>query len=49
MPVEFQIPSLRIQVRDRLSKAKLEQVRIQQLLELGEKRVHIMAMLEQEQ
>ena len=36
MPIEFQVPSLRIQVRDRLSEGKSEQIRLQQLLELGE-------------
>ena len=49
MQVEFEIPSLRIQVRDRLSEAKSEQVRLQHLLKLGEKRVHSMVVLEQEQ
>ena len=49
MPVEFRIPSLRIQVHDRLSKAKSEQIRLQQLLELGDMRVHNMHVLEQEQ
>ena len=49
MPVEFQIPNLRIQVRHRLSEAKSEQVRREQLLELGEKHVYSMAILEQEQ
>ena len=49
MPVEFQIPSLRIQVRDKLSEAKSEQIGLQQLLELGETCVHGMAVVEQEQ
>ena len=49
MPVEFQVPSLRIQVRDRLSEDKSEQIRLQQLLELGETRLRSMAILEQEQ
>ena len=49
MPIEFQLPSLRIQVRDRLSETKSEEVWLHQLLELGEKCVHSMAMLEQEQ
>ena len=48
MPVEFQVPSLRIQVRDRLSEDKFEQIWLQQLLELGKARVHSMAILEQE-
>ena len=49
MPVEFQIPSLRIQVRDKLSEAKSEQIWLQQLLELGKTRVYSMVVLEQEQ
>ena len=49
MPVEFQVPSLRIQVRDRLLEDKSEQIRLQQLLELGETRLRSMAILEQEQ
>ena len=49
MPIEFQEPSLRIQVRDRLSEDKSEQIRLQQLLELGEARVHSMVILDQEQ
>ena len=48
MPVMFQVPSLRIQVRDRLSEDKSKQIRLEQLLELGETRLHSMAILEQE-
>ena len=49
MPVEFQVPSLRIQIQDRLVEGQSEQLRLQQLLELGEARVRSMAILEQEQ
>ena len=38
MPIEFQVLSLRIQIRERLPKEQSEQIRLQQLLELGEKR-----------
>ena len=48
MLVEFQVPSLRIQVRDRLTKGQSEQLRLQQLLELGEAQVRSMTILEQE-
>ena len=49
MPVEFQVPSLRIQIRERLPEEQSEQLRLQQLLELGEIRVRSMAILEKEQ
>ena len=49
MPIEFQVPRLRIQVRERLSEGQSEQIRLQQLLELGETRVQSMAILEHEQ
>ena len=49
MPVEFQVPSLRIQVRERLPKGKSKQIQLQHLLELGKNRVRSMAILEQEQ
>ena len=49
MPVEFQIPSLRIQVRERLSEDESQQLRLQQLLAFGETRVNSMAALEVEQ
>ena len=48
MPIEFQIPSLQIQVRNRLSEGQSEQIWLQQLLELGETWVRNMAVLEQE-
>ena len=48
MPVEFQIPSLHIQVKGRLLEKISEQVRLQQLLEKQD-RVRSVAILEQEQ
>ena len=47
MPIEFQVPSLRVQVKARLPEAQSEQYRLEQLLELGEHRVAIMDQLEQ--
>ena len=49
MPIEFKVPNLRIQVRERLLEGQSEQIHLQQLLELGEARVHNMAILEHEQ
>ena len=49
MPIEFQVPSLRVQVKARLPEAKLEQYRLEQILDLGEDRVASMAQLEQRQ
>ena len=49
MLVEFQVPSLRIEVPERLSERQSEQVCLQQLVELGEARLHSMAILEHEQ
>ena len=49
MPIEFQVPSLRVQVKERLHEAQSEQYRLEQLLELGEQRVTSMAQLEQRQ
>ena len=49
MPIEFQVLSLRIQIQERLPEEYSEQIRLQQLLELGEKWVRSMAVLEQEQ
>ena len=49
MPIEFQIPSLRIQVRERMPEEESEQIRLQQLLALGETRVNSLAALELEQ
>ena len=49
MPIEFQVPSLRVQVKARLPEAQSEQYRLEQLLELGEDRIESMAQLEQRQ
>ena len=46
MPIEFQVPSLRIQVRERMSEADLEQICLHQLLTLGETWVNSLAALE---
>ena len=47
MPIEFQVPSLRVQVKERLPESQSEQYRLEQLLELGEHRVASMAQLEE--
>ena len=49
MPIEFQVPSLRVQVKERLLEAQSEQYQLEQLLELGEHRVASMDQLEQRQ
>ena len=49
MPVEFQIPSLRIQVKEQMTEEAFERIRLQQLLPLGETRVHSLAVLELDQ
>ena len=49
MPVEFQIPNLRIQGKERMPKEASKQIHLQQLLALGEMRVRSLAILEQEQ
>ena len=49
MPLEFQIPSLRIQVKERMTEEDSEQIHLQQLLALGETRVHSLAVLELDQ
>ena len=46
MPVEFQIPILRIQVKEWMTEEASERIRLQQLLALGETRVHSLAVLE---
>ena len=48
MPVEFQVPSLRIQIREQLPEEQSEHARLQELVELGEIWVRSMAILEQE-
>ena len=47
MPIEFQVPSLQVQVKERLPEAQSEQYRLKELLELGEHRVTSMAQIEQ--
>ena len=48
IPIEFQVPSLRVQAKERLPESQSEQYRLdEQLLELGEHRVASMAQLEQ--
>ena len=49
MPMEFQIPSLRIQVRERLSEKELEKVRLLTLCELEEHQIVSVLQLELEQ
>ena len=49
MPVEFQIPSLRIQVKERLSEKESEQIQLATLLELEENRIASLLQLELEQ
>ena len=49
MPVEFQIPSLRIQVKERMTEETSEKIRLQQLLTLSETRVQSLAILELDQ
>ena len=50
MPIELQVPSLRVQVKERLPESQSEQYRLdEQLLELGEHQVANMAELEQRQ
>jgi hypothetical protein len=49
MPVEFQIPSLRIQVKERLGEKESERIRLETLLELEENRIASLLQLELEQ
>ena len=49
MPIEFQIPSLRIQVRERLSEKESEKIRLATLCELEEHRIASILQLELEQ
>ena len=49
MPVEFLIPSLRIQVKERMTEETSEKIRLQQLLTLSETRVQSLAILELDQ
>ena len=47
MPIEFQVTSLRVQVKAWLPKAQSEQYRLEQLLELDDDRIASIAQLEQ--
>ena len=49
MPIEFQIPSLCIQVTERLDEEQSEHIRKDQLLNLEEDSLHAMWHLEQKQ
>ena len=49
MPVEFQIPSLRIQVKERMTEGASEQICLHQLLTLDETSVHSLAVLKLDQ
>ena len=49
MPIEFQIPSLRIQVKERLSEKESEKIRLATLCELEEHRIASLLELEREQ
>ena len=46
MPIEFQVPSLRLQIRDRLPESESEQNCLSQLLDLRENRINSMSQLE---
>ena len=47
IPIEFQVPSLRVQAKERLLESQSEKYRLEQLRKLGEHRVASMAELEQ--
>ena len=49
MPVEFQIPSLRIQVKERLSEKESEKIQLATQCELEENRIASLLQLELEQ
>ena len=49
MPIEFQVPTFRIQVTERLDEVKSKQVQKQQLLLLEESRIQAISALEQKQ
>ena len=46
MPIEFQVPSLRLQIAERLPESESEHQHLVQLLELGEQRITSLAQLE---
>ena len=49
MPMEFQIPNLQSQVRDRLSEKESEKIRLETLCELEEHKIFNLLQLELEQ
>ena len=49
MPIEFQIPSLRIQVKERLSEKESEKIRLATLYELEENQIATLLQQELEQ
>ena len=49
MSIEFQIPTLHVQVTERLDEEQVEQIRKEQLLLLEESRLQVMCQLEQKQ
>ena len=49
MSIEFQVPTLRVKVTERLEEVKSEQVRKQQLRLLEESRIQAMSAVEQKQ
>ena len=49
MPIEFQIPSLRIQVKERISEKESEKLRLETLCTLEEHRIESLLQLELEQ
>ena len=49
MPVEFQIPSIRIQVKERLSEKESDKIRLATLCELEENRIASLLQFELEQ
>ena len=46
MPIEFQVPSLSLQITDQLPESESEHQRLTQLLKLGKQHIHNMAQLE---
>ena len=49
MPIEFQVPNLRLQIAERLPESESEHQRLVQLLKLGEQRITGLAQLEHDQ
>ena len=48
MSIEFQVPSLRLQVQERLNEKKSEQQRLERLIELEEDKLRSMWQLEED-